>query len=152
MVTPDTDKSATTDIVAGRPAVFFDGSCPLCTAEISTYRKCRGADEIDWVDVADGGTGARDETIVPGLVRTDAMRRFHMRRADGGIVSGATTCKGIQGYMYGIATTIAKYINTCSANDARAQVESAQERSIAVLQGEARDVRRGNTICTHSPV
>ncbi len=88
MVTPDTDKSATTDIVAGRPAVFFDGSCPLCTAEISTYRKCRGADEIDWVDVADGGTGARDETIVPGLVRTDAMRRFHMRRADGGIVSG----------------------------------------------------------------
>jgi predicted DCC family thiol-disulfide oxidoreductase YuxK len=88
MVAPDTDQNATTDIVAGRPAVFFDGSCPLCTAEISTYRKCRGADEIDWVDVAGGGTGVHSETIAPGLMRTDAMRRFHMRRADGEIVSG----------------------------------------------------------------
>ena len=88
MVAPDTDQNATTDIVVGRPAVFFDGSCPLCTAEISTYRKCRGADEIDWVDVAVGGAGARDENIAPGLMRTDAMRRFHMRRADGEIVSG----------------------------------------------------------------
>jgi predicted DCC family thiol-disulfide oxidoreductase YuxK len=88
MVAPDTDQNATTDIVAGRPAVFFDGSCPLCTAEISTYRKCRGADEIDWVDVAGAGTGVHSETIAPGLMRTDAMRRFHMRRADGEIVSG----------------------------------------------------------------
>ena len=88
MVAPDTDQNAATDIIAGRPAVFFDGSCPLCTAEISTYRKCRGADEIDWVDVAVGGAGARDENIAPGLMRTDAMRRFHMRRADGEIVSG----------------------------------------------------------------
>jgi predicted DCC family thiol-disulfide oxidoreductase YuxK len=88
MVAPDTDQNATTDIVAGRPAVFFDGSCPLCTAEITTYRKCRGADEIDWVDVAGGGTGVHSETIAPGLMRTDAMRRFHMRRADGEIVSG----------------------------------------------------------------
>ena len=88
MVAPDTDQNAATDIIAGRPAVFFDGSCPLCTTEISTYRKCRGADEIDWVDVAVGGAGARDENIAPGLMRTDAMRRFHMRRADGEIVSG----------------------------------------------------------------
>ena len=88
MVAPETDQNAATDIIAGRPAVFFDGSCPLCTAEISTYRKCRGADEIDWVDVAVGGAGARDENIAPGLMRTDAMRRFHMRRADGEIVSG----------------------------------------------------------------
>ena len=88
MVAPETDQNAATDIIAGRPAVFFDGSCPLCTTEISTYRKCRGADEIDWVDVAVGGAGARDENIAPGLMRTDAMRRFHMRRADGEIVSG----------------------------------------------------------------
>jgi predicted DCC family thiol-disulfide oxidoreductase YuxK len=88
MVAPDTDQNAATDIIAGRPAVFFDGSCPLCTTEISTYRKCRGADEIDWVDVAVGGAGARDENIAPGLMRADAMRRFHMRRADGEIVSG----------------------------------------------------------------
>ena len=88
MVAPDTDQSATTDLIAGRPAVFFDGSCPLCTAEIATYRKCRGADEIDWVDIAGSGTGAHSETIAPGLMRTDAMRRFHMRRADGEIVSG----------------------------------------------------------------
>ena len=73
---------------AGRPAVFFDGSCPLCAAEIATYRKCRGADEIDWVDVAEDDTGGERDVIAPGLTRNDAMRRFHMRGTDGKIVSG----------------------------------------------------------------
>lgn len=83
---PDTIPDGTAD--AGRPAVFFDGSCPLCAAEIATYRKCRGADDVDWVDVAEDTTGGERERLAPGLTRHDAMRRFHMRRADGKIVSG----------------------------------------------------------------
>ena len=88
MVIAGSGKTSDKNAVSGRPAVFFDGSCPLCAAEISTYQKCRGADKIDWVDVADDGNGERTETIAPGLRRTDAMRRFHMRRSDGKIVSG----------------------------------------------------------------
>jgi predicted DCC family thiol-disulfide oxidoreductase YuxK len=88
MVNPDSDNKPGTTAAAERPAVFYDGSCPLCAAEISTYRKCRGAGEIDWVDVAGDDTGAHREFIAPGLAREDAMRRFHMRRADGKIVSG----------------------------------------------------------------
>lgn len=71
-----------------RPAVFFDGSCPLCTAEISAYRRCRGAEHIDWIDVAAGSDGAADDMLAHGLSRQDALRRFHVRRSDGEIVSG----------------------------------------------------------------
>ena len=90
----DPDKSIVTGDAHGqntsRPTVFFDGGCPLCSAEIAAYRNCRGAEEIDWVDVSkkhdveDEGT----EWVAPGLSRHDALRRFHMRRADGTIVSG----------------------------------------------------------------
>lgn len=82
MVTADGTRDAAGD---ARPAVFYDGSCPLCSAEIDVYRKCRGADGIDWVDVAADGSG---DTVAPGLSRADALRRFHMRRDDGTMVSG----------------------------------------------------------------
>ena len=92
MVTMPTNNGTDSINEPARPAVFFDGSCPLCTAEIATYRKCRGADDIDWIDVAESAADADGETsadtIAPGLSRADAMRRFHMRRADGTIVSG----------------------------------------------------------------
>lgn len=71
-----------------RPAVFFDGSCPLCAAEISAYRKCRGAEHIDWIDVAGGSERAADDMLAHGLSRQDARRRFHVRRSDGEIISG----------------------------------------------------------------
>jgi predicted DCC family thiol-disulfide oxidoreductase YuxK len=64
--------------------VYFDGSCPLCSKEIGAYRKCRGGDEIDWVDVS----RVPDHDLAPGLSRTDAIRRFHVRLADGTTVSG----------------------------------------------------------------
>jgi len=92
MVTTPADTGTGSLNEPARPTVFFDGSCPLCTAEIATYRKCRGADDIDWIDVAestaDAGGETSADTIAPGLSRADAMRRFHMRRADGAIVSG----------------------------------------------------------------
>ncbi|MDX5365904.1 MAG: DUF393 domain-containing protein [Alphaproteobacteria bacterium] len=64
--------------------VYFDGSCPLCRREIDFYRRREGAEAINWVDVsaADyaGGDGAPDPQT--------AMKRFHVKRADGALVSG----------------------------------------------------------------
>ncbi|MEL7027956.1 MAG: DUF393 domain-containing protein [Pseudomonadota bacterium] len=68
-----------------RLTVFFDGACPLCVREIGFYRRRRGADGIDWIDVS---AGAQPE-IAPGLSRCDALARFHVRDAAGAVHSGA---------------------------------------------------------------
>ena len=62
------------------PEVFYDGSCPVCTAEIAQYRR------------AGGGVAYRDvssEPLPDGLTREAAMARFHYRTEDGELLSGA---------------------------------------------------------------
>lgn len=63
--------------------VYYDGTCPLCQREIAMYQGLEGADAIRWHDVSAVGTGADD------LAAGDAMARFHVRRPDGSLVSGA---------------------------------------------------------------
>lgn len=65
--------------------VFYDGACPLCDAEIGVYRRCAGAERVAFVDVSCAAAGP----IVPGLDKASALERFHVRRADGTVVSGA---------------------------------------------------------------
>ncbi|MFM7026391.1 MAG: thiol-disulfide oxidoreductase DCC family protein [Limnohabitans sp.] len=62
--------------------VYFDGSCPLCRREISLYRRLRGAEQLHWVDVSSG------QTTGAGLSCEQAMRRFHVRDAQGQLLSG----------------------------------------------------------------
>ena len=64
--------------------VFYDGACPLCATEIGFYQRRRGAERVAWVDASAGS----DSILAPGLTRTDALRRFHVRDASGQWVSG----------------------------------------------------------------
>lgn len=73
------------DQTGGRCVVYFDGSCPLCSREIGTYQGMRGADALTWVDASRCDSGA----LGGDLARDTALRRFHVRAADGSLVSGA---------------------------------------------------------------
>ena len=64
--------------------VYFDGSCPLCSVEIDHYASRPGAEALRFVDVA-----ADRPDLGAGLSCSAAMTRFHVRRADGELLSGA---------------------------------------------------------------
>ena len=64
--------------------VFYDGACPVCTREIAMYRRSFAEKDIQWKDVT-----TADGMIAPDLSREDAIKRFHVRRADGSLASGA---------------------------------------------------------------
>jgi len=64
--------------------VYFDGSCPLCRAEIGLYRKQAKAENICFVDASNPANPLGDD-----LDPHRAMRRFHVRKEDGSLVSGA---------------------------------------------------------------
>jgi len=65
--------------------VYFDGGCPLCTREIDFFRRRPGAEAVSWVDVS----AVEGHSVAPGLTREAAMARFHVRRGDGALLSGA---------------------------------------------------------------
>ncbi|MFN3835543.1 MAG: thiol-disulfide oxidoreductase DCC family protein [Glycocaulis sp.] len=62
--------------------VFFDGACPMCRAEIGYYA-AKGS-EAAFHDVS-----ASCDTLPEGLTPDTALARFHVRLADGTLVSGA---------------------------------------------------------------
>ena len=67
---------------AAAAEIFYDGTCPVCRREIAMWRKLT-PEGMDWRDVS-----GPDEAA-PDLSREDALARFHARRADGRLVSGA---------------------------------------------------------------
>ncbi len=76
--------------------VYYDGSCPLCTAEIGHYAACAGASRLRFLDVSQAGAE-------PGadLTREAAMQRFHVRLADGTLHSGARGFVAVWGSLPG---------------------------------------------------
>ena len=64
--------------------IYFDGSCPLCRAEIALYRRQTKAQVLCFADVSNPSTPLGED-----LERHRAMRRFHVRKEDGRLVSGA---------------------------------------------------------------
>ena len=67
-----------------RPTVFYDGSCPLCRAEIGLYRRDPAGGALDYVDVCDAAARLPD-----GLDRRAALARFHVMAPSGAMLSGA---------------------------------------------------------------
>lgn len=65
--------------------LYFDGGCPVCTREISFYRRRRGAERIQWVNLAE----CDDAALGSDLSREAAFARLHARRPDGTLLSGA---------------------------------------------------------------
>ncbi len=67
-----------------KPTVYFDGSCPLCRAEIGHYRREDQAGALCFVDVSESAA------VTPeGITQQRAMERFHVRASDGRVLSGA---------------------------------------------------------------
>jgi predicted DCC family thiol-disulfide oxidoreductase YuxK len=67
-----------------KSTVYFDGSCPLCRAEIGYYRREDQAGLLCFVDVSEGAAATPE-----GITQKRAMERFHVRASDGRVLSGA---------------------------------------------------------------
>ena len=65
--------------------VYFDGACPVCSREIALYRRQPGASALSWVDA----TACDPSQLGAGLTRGRALARFHVRKSDGDLASGA---------------------------------------------------------------
>jgi predicted DCC family thiol-disulfide oxidoreductase YuxK len=64
--------------------VLYDGACPLCRREIGIYRELRADTPVCFADVSDAAL-----PLPPGTTREQLLARFHVRRPDGQLVSGA---------------------------------------------------------------
>jgi predicted DCC family thiol-disulfide oxidoreductase YuxK len=67
-----------------KSTVYYDGSCPLCRAEIGYYRRKDRVDALCFVDVSEPAAETPE-----GITRQRAMERLHVRAGDGRILSGA---------------------------------------------------------------
>jgi len=75
----------TTPSTAPELTVYFDGACPLCRSEIGVYRGSQGADKVAFVDVS----AISGDKVTADFDKPTALARFHVRRADGSLASGA---------------------------------------------------------------
>lgn len=64
--------------------VFYDGSCPLCSAEIGHYRRRDGAGMLGFTDISAPGAD-----LPEGVSRPRALALFHVHAVDGRVLSGA---------------------------------------------------------------
>ncbi len=69
---------------ATQSTIYFDGSCPLCRAEIGYYRRRDTDGSFCFVDVSNP-----DAVLHQDLTQQKAMARFHVNTSDGQLLSGA---------------------------------------------------------------
>jgi len=66
--------------------VLYDGTCPLCRREIGLYRELESNSPVCFADVSDA---ALPLPLPAGTTREQLLARFHVRRSDGELLSGA---------------------------------------------------------------
>jgi len=77
-----------------KSTLYFDGSCPLCRAEVGYYRRKDQTDTLCFVDVSEVGA------VTPeGITQRQAMARFHVRTRDGHVLSGAAAFVEVWGRL-----------------------------------------------------
>lgn len=69
-----------------KPTVLYNGSCPVCRAEIEHYRSLdrAGGGALDWQDVSQPGAGE----LACGLDAEALRRRLHVVDGDGKLLIG----------------------------------------------------------------
>lgn len=67
--------------------VFYDGLCRVCSAEISTYKKMKGADQIDFIDITSQDFDSKKENLDPFLVH----KELHAKDEYGKVYVGVET-------------------------------------------------------------
>lgn len=70
---------------ASQTLMFYDGGCPICSREVSHYRRLDVADRIQWIDITQG------QTLLAafGISSEMAMERLYVLYRDGRLLSGA---------------------------------------------------------------
>ncbi len=68
----------------GALTVYFDGGCPLCRREVGLYRGLLAASPVAWCDVSKPAANLPASSDSKLL-----LARFHVRQADGQLLSGA---------------------------------------------------------------
>lgn len=67
-----------------RPAMYYDGSCPLCRREVAHYQRLDRDQRVRWIDIS-----RKPEALdALGIDLTTAMRRLHATDETGRLVSG----------------------------------------------------------------
>ncbi len=67
-----------------RTILYYDGACPLCRAEVAHYANLDTGGNLSLVDVSQS-----DAALPESLEVADAKARFHVRSAEGDLLSGA---------------------------------------------------------------
>ncbi|MFN7904232.1 MAG: thiol-disulfide oxidoreductase DCC family protein [Pseudobdellovibrionaceae bacterium] len=81
-------------------AIYFDGLCMACSAEINHYRKLPGSETFDFIDITAQTFKAEDHGLDPAKVH----KVMHVRDSNGvlheGVDAFRTIWKGIPRYQF----------------------------------------------------
>lgn len=80
-----------------KPAMYYDGSCPLCRREVDHYRRLDRDQRVRWVDIS----REPEALALLGVDLTTAMRRLHATDEDGRLVSGVAAFVAIWRHLPG---------------------------------------------------
>ena len=81
---PDPAVPASQAPTAAGLTVLYDGACPLCRREIALYQNLPASQPLCFAAVSDAAL-----PLPADITRAQLMARFHVRQADGHLLSGA---------------------------------------------------------------